>query len=369
MSDGEAFARDGIVVVTVTYRLGVFGFLDVAPLLGDSYKGSADNGLRDLLAALTWVKENIADFGGNPEQVTIAGESAGAKLTDILLGTPSAQALFHGAISESGGAERVASRAVADAVAEGFGAVFHAVSGQHSQAIAGAKGELLLAAQQRFLRDWPQHFPLRPEVDGRLLLTYPIESLRQGCARGKRLLIGTNREESAFFLGPKPEREPDARQLGNTSVSAFDRVEAQYSKLYPEMSVEELRIRSVTAEEYWIPSLRVAEAQCAFGPTWMYRLDYTDATGRYAGEAYHTEDLALVWDRLPPTATEKEKQLAQVVHQAWTAFLKGGAPGAAGLPMWPRYDTASRQTMLLDVRSRVESDPAGAERRLWQGTL
>ena len=369
MSRGGAFTQDGIVVVTVAYRLGVFGFLDMGPLLGSSYAGSADNGLHDLLAALKWVKENIADFGGDPERVTIAGESAGAKLTDILLGTPTAQKLFQSAISESGGAERVASHAAADSVAEGFGAAFQTLGGHETHAIGGAEAEVLIAAQQRFLKDWPEHFPLRPEVDGQLLTAFPIENLRQGCARGKRLLIGTNREESAFFLGPKPESDPDAEQLGNVSVSRFDKVAAQYAKLYPEMTVEERRVRSTTAEEYWIPSVRVAEAQCAYGPTWMYRLDYTRATGRFAGEAYHTEELGLVWNRLSATAPEEEKRLAGRVHEAWVAFLKGRVPAAEGLPVWPQYNVTSRQTMLLDAVSHVEGDPAGPERRLWQGTL
>jgi para-nitrobenzyl esterase len=105
--DGTEFAREGIVLITVGYRLGVFGFLDLESVLGATYAGSANNGLRDLIAALAWVRENVADFGGDPGRVTIGGESAGAKLTDILMGTPSASTLFHQMISESGGAERV----------------------------------------------------------------------------------------------------------------------------------------------------------------------------------------------------------------------------------------------------------------------
>lgn len=369
ISRGELFAREGVIVVTVAYRLGAFGFLELGPLLGKEYSGSANNGLRDLIAALTWVQRNIASFGGDPDRVTVGGESAGAKLTDILLGTPAARPLFQSAISESGGAERVCSRTDAEAVAEAFGAAFHDLTGEQASGISGASDLSLIAAQERFLAAWPRHFPLRPEIDDGLLTVFPIENIRAGSARHKRLLIGTNRDESAFFLGPDPVKEPDARDLGTLSVSAFDEVAAHYATLYPEMQAAQRRIRSVTAEEYWIPSVRVAEAQSTFGDTWMYRLDYTRDTGRFAGEAEHTEDLPLVWDKLPEQAPADEKQLAERVHAAWLAFIKGSAPAADGLPVWPRYNTASRSTMLLDVTSRVEDDPAGAERRLWDGVL
>ena len=118
--NGANFANAGIVCVTVAYRLGVFGFLDVSPLLGPDYAGSADNGLRDLLESLRWVRANIEAFGGDPAQVTIGGESAGAKLTGILMGMSEARDLFTGAVSESGGAERIWPQAEAEAVARGI---------------------------------------------------------------------------------------------------------------------------------------------------------------------------------------------------------------------------------------------------------
>lgn len=369
MSDGSVFARDGIVVVTIAYRLGVFGFLDVSPLLGASYSGSANNGLRDILAALQWVQNNIETFGGDPTRVTVGGESAGAKLTDILLGTPAAQPLFQSAISESGGAERVASHAAAETVAKGFGATLQTNTGEPANTVLHTPAEQLIAAQQSFVAAWPQHFPLRPEVDGSLLAAFPIENIRHGCARGKRLLIGTNRDESAFFLGPHPAQDPGANQLGNVSLQAFDAIAAEYSKLYPDMSAEQRRIRSVTAEEYWIPSVRVAEAQCAFGDTWMYRLDETPSSGRFAGEAPHTEDLPLVWDGPRTNASIEVKQLAERVHTAWVSFIQGKPPAASGLPSWPLYNAATRPTMILNTVSQVEDDPAGRERQLWQDAL
>ena len=130
--DGSEFARQGIISVTLPYRLGVLGFLDVSPLLGPEYAGSANNALRDLMTALEWIQKNISAFNGDPDRVTIGGESAGAKVTDILMGVPAAQPLFHQMISESGGAERVWSKTAAAAVSRGYGELWRKQSGQDS---------------------------------------------------------------------------------------------------------------------------------------------------------------------------------------------------------------------------------------------
>jgi para-nitrobenzyl esterase len=366
--DGTEFAKSGVVVVTVAYRLGVLGFMDMGPLLGSEYAGSGNNALRDLICALEWVKETIAAFGGDAKRVTLGGESAGAKLTDVLMGVPEAQGLFAQMISESGGAERVCGRANAEAVAKGFGAMW----GKETAALKTASAEELIAAQVKFVASWPQHFPLRPEVDGGLLRRLPVETIAAGSTRGKRLLIGTNREESAMFLGPHPAQDPSAGDLGNVSRTKFDAVFARYKALYPKMSEEQLRIRAVTAEEYWVPSVRVADAQVkGGGKAWMYRLDFAPTSGRYKGDAYHSEDLGLVWDK-PNNKIDNaaaEASLAKPVHAAWLAFIKGEAPGAAGLPVWPEYTSEARATMVLDVVSKVELRPMEAELRLWDGVL
>ncbi len=366
--DGAEFARAGIVVVTVAYRLGVLGFLEMGPLLGESYAGSANNALKDLMSALEWVKENVGAFGGDAARVTLGGESAGAKLTDILMGVPEAQGLFSGMISESGGAERLWTKSASDAVAKGFGQVW----GKEDAALKTAPPEELIAAQVKFMASWPQHFPLRCEVDGELVPKLPVETIAAGSTKGKRLLIGTNRDESALFVGPHPAHDATAADLGNVSLEAFEAVYARYRAVYTEMSEEQLRIRALTAEEYWVPSVRVADAHVKGGGTaWMYRLDFAPSSGRMAGMAFHSEDLGLVWDK-PNTLVENaaaEAALATQVHQAWVAFLKGDVPGAAGLPVWPQYTSETRETMVLNTKSVVEEKPQEAELRLWDGVL
>jgi para-nitrobenzyl esterase len=376
MFNGTGLAQAGIICVTVAYRLGVFGFLDLEPLLGAEYSGSANNGLRDLIAALSWVQENIAAFGGDPSNVTVGGQSAGAKLTDILLGVPSARPLFRQAISESGGAERVAVRANSLAVARGFGEEWRSRSGNEPSSLLKAPAALLIQAQQHFVEQWPLHFPLRAEIDGILLPRRPIETIAEsiavGSGLGKRLLIGTNREESASFLGPHPLRDPGSADLGNLPVARFAEVLRKYRAVYPQLTDEQLRIRAATAEEYWVPSTRVADAHVkGGGKAWMYRLDYAESSGLLRGYAHHSLELRLVWGR-PSEHVENaaaEAKLAQEMNRAWIAFLRGEVPASGGLPVWPEYRSDTRATMAFDTQSHVEEQPQEAELRLWDGVL
>ncbi len=371
--DGSGFAREGVVCVTVAYRLGVFGFVDLEPALGKAYAGSANNGLRDLVAALEWVRGNIAAFGGDPERVTVGGESAGAKLTDILLGVPEAKNLFQQAISESGGAERVWPHATALAIGAGFAEDWKKTGGS----LLSAAGDALLPVQRDFIDRWPQHFPMRPEMDGVFLTEMPVKGIARGLVKGKRLLIGTNQDESAAFVGPQPDHDASAAELGNLSQDTFAAVYAKYAALYPELTVEQRRIRALTAEEYWVPSVRLTEAQVAGGgAAWMYRMDFTETKGRLKDYAYHALDTGMVWDRphVHVGDDEQEAELAHRMHAAWVAFIKTGAPSAAGLPAWPQYDVKERATMILDDRgpgqqSRVERRPHEAELRVWDGVL
>ncbi len=370
--DGSEFARQGIVCVTIPYRLGVFGFLDLGPLLGPEYNGSANNGLRDLIAALEWIQHNIAAFGGDTARVTIGGESAGAKLTDTLMGTPSAQPLFHQMISESGGAERVWSEVDARLTARAYGRAWTTHTGKDLASLKTAPAGSLIAVQHDFLAAYPYHFPLRAEVDGQLLPRLPVATIAGGSSRGKRLLIGTNRDESATFIGPHPAIDPTAKDLGNLPVPKFDSVFEDYKELYPEMQDFQRRIRAVTAEEYWIPSIRVADAHVQGGGTaFMYRLDFTESSGRLSGFAYHAIDIPLVWEQAHEYAGNiaAEMALAKQVHLAWVAFIRGETPAAPGLPAWPEYTAANRPTMILDTTSRVENKPNAAELRLWDGVL
>ncbi len=369
--DGTMFAREGVICVTVGYRLGVLGFLDVEPMLGASYAGSANNGLRDVMAALAWVKEHVADFGGDPDRVTVGGESAGAKLTDTLMGVPAARPLFAQMISESGGCDRVWPQTSAQQVGAGFAEAWRDTSGQAAGALLTAPGPAILSAQERLLAGWPQHFPLRPAVDGQLIPELPLLAIAKGNSQGKGLLMGTNRDESALFVGPHPA-QLTAKNLGNMPLDRFEPVFAHYAEVYPNLSQEQRRIRALTAEEYWIPTLRVVEAHTqAGGKSWMYRLDFAEARGRLAGYAFHSLDVGLVWDKPHVNIgdDEQEAALAGMMHAAWLAFIRSGSPATPALPTWPPYTPGQRATMILEDHSHVEPRPQEAERQLWDGLL
>lgn len=369
--NGAGFAQAGIVVVTLAYRLGVFGFMDLEPLLGASYADSANNGTRDLITALHWVHENIAAFGGDPTQVTVGGESAGAKVAAALLAVPESAALFHSAISESGGGERVLTHAQATGVAENFAALWKQAA-ITPQDLLLAPAAALIDTQETLIGTSALHFPFRGQIGGALLPSRPVDMIAAGSSRGKRLLLGSNRDESALFLGPHPKPPIKASDLGNLGLDSVNSVLKQYAFVYPNMPSDQREIRAVTAEEYWIPSVRVAESHVQNkGDTWMYRLDFSSSGGRMEGEAYHSEDLGFVWDKLSAAERQNEqaKALATQMHTAWIAFIEGKTPSAEGLPAWPQFDLKTRSTMILDRTSRIENDPNAAERALWTGVM
>jgi para-nitrobenzyl esterase len=217
---------------------------------------------------------------------------------------------------------------------------------------------------------------LRAEIDGTFIPRLPIQTIASGSTRGKRLLIGTNREESAFFIGPHPAKDATANQLGNLSVARFEAVYQHYQDIYPQLNVEQRRIRAVTAEEYWVPSMRVAEAHVkGGGSAFVYEMEFTEASGKLEGDAYHSLEVGMVWDH-PHTQVanaEAEASLGKQMHAAWSGFIRGEAPSAPGLPAWPPYDEATRSTMIFGAGtgagSRVENAPQAAELKLWNGVL
>jgi para-nitrobenzyl esterase len=373
--EGSEFARQGIVLVTVAYRLGVFGFMDLEPLLGPTYADSGNNAMRDLVASIEWVHQNIASFGGDPSRVTVGGESAGAKATAALMAIPQAASLFQSAISESGGGERVLTLAQAAEVSHSFGDLWrtkHPSTSATFDDLLTASPDALVATQTALIATSNRHFPFRAEVGSTFLPKRPTDIIASGSSTGKRLLIGTNRDESAAFLGPHPATDPVGHDLGNLDLAAFNEVFARYKSIYPDLTDEQLRIRAVTAEEYWVPSVRLADAHARTGgATWMYRLDYTKPTGSMSGEAYHALDLSLVWDKLDniEQADPAAPPLSSLMHQAWVTFIQGNTPAAPTLPPWPEYHPDTRSTMIFAAQNHVEENPFDAELQLWNGVL
>ena len=372
--DGGAFARDGVVCVTLNYRLGVDGFalLDGA---------TPNRGLLDQVAALEWVQGNIAAFGGDPDRVTIAGESAGAMSVTTLLSMPRAEGLFVRAVAQSGAGQHCLSAATAKKVTEEL-ATRLGVS-PHAKALAEVPLETLLDAQSALISDIatnpnPQRWaeitvntlPFEPVIDGEVVVSMPLDAIRHSAGATADLLIGTNRDENRLFLVPTGAMDfidDGLLVLGAGMYGLPSSSVERYRAARPGQSPGEVLAAISTDWFFRIPALRVAEArQGAQGRTWAYEFTWPspELEGRLG--ACHALEIPFVFDNLSSSHSSAlnsggPQPLADTMHAAWVRFAADGDPG------WPVYDTARRATMRFDLTSEVIDDPDGDERSLWDG--
>jgi para-nitrobenzyl esterase len=352
--DASAYARRGVVVVTVGYRLGVLGMLHL-PGVADS-----NLSLRDQVAALEWVRDDVAAFGGDPDRVTLAGQSNGGRTVGTLLAVPATRGLVHRAIVQSG----TGVGAVVHTPAEGA-AVAAAVLSELDASpddLATLPVTRILEAQQRVSAASGTKVTYRVVVGDELLPSRPLDAVRP-----VRLLIGTTADEEDLFSWLQ---SGGAKLLGVGSTMldapAVGKAVAAYGELldWPE---DQVRNRALTAGDWWIPAIRFAEAQ---PEAWMYRLDWRIAPrGRGLGAA-HGLDLPLVFDDIRnrnwrflfagrPFPAERMQAVATEMFDAWVRFIATGDPG------WPRYTPADRVTRIFDDVSATVSDPDREQRLLW----
>lgn len=366
---GTSFARDGVVCVTVNYRLGAEGFLH----LGD---GVANLGLLDQIAALEWVRDNIAAFGGDPGRVTVAGQSAGAMSVVTLLAMPRARGLFRQAIAQSGAAAQTLTAETALGVAarladslgvaldrEAFGQVPPELLARAASALADEAQTAADAAA------WAR-LPFAPVVDGDTLPDHPLDALRKGAGSGVRLLTGWNRDDTRIGLVPTGMIDlVDQRTLPAIAgaLGAPDGLVERYRAARPGASSGDLLADITTDCFIRVPVIRVAEARLEAGEagTWLYRFDH-ESPG-FAGRlgAAHAVEIPYVFDLLDEKSghaligDEPSQAVADTAHGAWVRFVADGDPG------WPRYDLVHRSTALIGEKITVAGDPGGAERELW----
>ena len=209
-----------------------------------------------------------------------------------------------------------------------------------------------------------------------------------GASKKIRLLIGSNRDEALLFFPPAlvvaNAKDPNAdapiaaRELAQLNVSDMNLAAAAYKQTFPDQSPFARRLSLLTAEEYWIPTVRLADTHAAAGgATFMYRFDESASLGPFAGYVVHASELGYTWRNFTEPFLEmvygkspSVPPFAHTVHATWASFIKGGRPTHRDLPAWTPYDTTQRQTMVLkSTGARVEMDPAGVERKLWDGLL
>jgi len=382
--DGTNLARRGdIVVVTINYRLGALGFLQLGHL-DPAFAGSGANGIRDQVMALEWVRDNIDAFGGDPGNVTIFGESAGGMSVGTLLGTPAAAGLFHGAIAQSGATAHTHTPEAAEWVT---GAVLRALdlSPTSVDGLLAAPVDKLLAAQAtveagRSLAfaegEGPQVGALtfQPVVDGTVLPGPVLDAVAGGSAAGVPLVIGSTAEEWNLFhiraraTGGMSEEQLQRRVATLAGDRAGDVIDA-YRSGAAETGPDAVLCSIMTDHVFRIPAVRLAQAQLPHAPrVSMYRFDYASP----ALGACHAIDVPFAFDNLDRRGVdmllggldEKSHTLAGRTAQAWVTAARTGSPAHEDLD-WPAYDTGERLTCLLDREVAVESDPGAQRRALW----
>jgi para-nitrobenzyl esterase len=375
--DGVALARRGCVYVSVNYRLGALGCLDLSALSTKDVTLESNLFLRDIVLALRWVKDNIGAFGGDPDNVTVFGESAGAHAVAALLAAPDAKGLFAQAISESPASGMTRSSEVAAEFAARFATLLGVRKQDATHALMKASPAELVAAQNRLIddgvRDMLGAFPIGPVFGDDYLPLDPVEAMRQGKAHRVPLIVGTNAEEGRLFtrwLQLLPTTEPMIEaMLAEVEPAARERITGAYPD-YPERSA---CIRLGGDFAFSSAAWEIAEAHGRHAPAYLYRYDYAPRVLRWSGlGATHATELLAVFGvyrtklgalLTAPVDRRSALRVTNEVQRRWGAFSRTGNPGDD----WPVYTDADRAVMVFDRKSHLEFDPHPERRMAWEG--
>ncbi|ORW45635.1 carboxylesterase [Mycobacterium paraense] len=375
--DGAALARRGCVYVSVNYRLGALGCLDLSSLSTPEIPIDSNLYLRDLVLALQWIRDNIAEFGGDPAKVTIFGESAGAHITATLLAVPAAEGLFAQAISESPASGMVRSRETAAAFATRFARLLGARPQDAATALRRASAAQFVETQHRLIDQGMENrlgaFPIGPVFGDDVLPVDPVEAMRTGRAHRVPLIVGTNAEEGRLFtrfLRMLPTNESMIEELlADTEPAARERITAAYPDYPAPSACIQLGGDFAFSSAAW----QIAEAHGVHAPTYLYRYDYAPRTLRWSGlGATHATELLAVFDvyrtrfgALLTAAADRRAALrvSNHVQRRWRSFSRTGSPGDD----WPPYTPDDRAVMVFDRKSRIEFDPHPHRRMAWDG--
>jgi para-nitrobenzyl esterase len=379
--DGGPLAERGdVVVVSINYRLGALGYLYLGEHGGARWGAASNAGQLDQIAALRWVRDNIAAFGGDPAQVTIFGESAGSVAVATLLAMPDAQGLFGKAIAQSGTANRLGNTDTASATTAQY---------LRTLGIEDADPHKLRSvAVEALLRAQGPRGPLSPVVDGVTLPQRPISAVREGVARQIPLMVGTNRDEHKLYVPVTRPEIDDAElerqvreQLPRGAAARAADVIAVYRKSRAARGLpsshHDIADALSTASRFRIPATRLCEAQILHQPrTFLYQFDWESPARRGALGSCHGLEIPFVFGTLGATGDARftgsgpeAEQLSRNMMDAWLAFAKRGEPSHAGIGAWPAYELSQRQTMVFGRSSAAVSAPFEEERAVWDTLL
>jgi para-nitrobenzyl esterase len=359
--DGVNLAgKHDVVVITVNHRLNAFGYLYLADLGGAKYANSSNVGMLDIVAALQWVRDNVSNFGGDPANVTIFGQSGGGAKVSTLLAMPSAKGLFHRAVIESGVSLRGIPRDPATKNAEAFLAKVGLKPNQVDQLQTMPADRIVQAlGGGRF----------GAVVDGKTLPANPFDPTAPEISAHVPLLVGTTQTEVTFFAGQQLDPIDEAalrdrvKQTFHAGDADADKIIAAYKQVNPGISEIDIALESASDSFAWMNAITAAERKAALGqaPAYMYYFKWRSPVRDGKLKAMHCMEIPFVFDNpdagKPMTGSGEDRYaLASRISGAWVAFARSGNPSQKGLA-WPAYDTSRRATMILDNKCEVVDNP------------
>lgn len=359
--------EEDIVVVGVNHRLNIFGYTYLGGI-SDKYADSGNVGQLDLIAALEWVRDNIASFGGDPANVTIFGQSGGGAKVSTLLAMPRAAGLFHRAIVESGSMLQVSTQDEATQRAMTLLAAL-GLTAQQVDELQKLPAEKLMAASPRMGSPLAGHgLMAQPVVDGRSVPQQTWTPAAPRTAAGVSMIIGCCKDESATFaLGDQALFNLDAAGLREREVkagipeAAVDQLLALYRKDYPNDTPSDLYFRLSSDRTARWNVLNQADRKLAGGAGSVYVYNFAWDTPVFDGKlrAFHTSELPMIFRRVEyPESEELSRQMAG----AWAGFARNGNPNHAGLPNWAPYATSERANMIFDAgKTHLAINPSQEE--------
>jgi para-nitrobenzyl esterase len=403
--DGSNLARQyDVVVVANNHRLGLLGYLFLGDLAGEEYGTSGNQGILDIVAALKWVKENIEAFGGDPHNVMVFGESGGGAKTSCIYALPVAKDYFNKASIESGPGVHMTPRDMATETAKMVLSEL-GLSDRELSKLKDVPADRLVEVQAAVAKKAPGNLTLSggrkgmvvsrpggfgPVVDGRYLPNNPFDPSAPAVSRDKPLMVGTNKDEMAFFYWER--KAIDVFSLTDDGLkSRLDeelgadaaKILSTYRKSRPGASPADLYIAITTARAMWLGSIEIAEKKYEqkSAPVYMYMFTHESnlivpGTNHHLGAAHATE----IWYKFDNVDVEgpndptrpsligtdaDRKKTALNMSEMWATFARAGHPGAVGQPTWPAYTLQKRATMMIDAQCKIEEDPFGQERVLW----
>jgi para-nitrobenzyl esterase len=372
-TDGTRLAQKGVVLVSFNYRLGIYGFL-AHPALDQERPASGDFGLQDQIAALKWVRANIARFGGDPQNITLFGESAGAMSVGLLMTSPLASGLFQKAIAQSGAfwdSEHGSIKTHAEATARGR-ALADRVGHGSIEELRAIPTEVLGNQTAWNLKQDPVTDAFSPSIDGYVLHDSPARVFAQGRQADVPLLAGWNGAEAMIFMN---RSLPHMSAAGFRSAAAAffgqDRL-ADFSSVYPAdtdatatSSAEALNGDLIIADQVW--SCLQTDRRTGKASVFAYQFDYRSP---YSPAPFHSADINFVFGMLTPVKMlhggepePRDRELANQMMSYWVNFARTGNPNGPDLPAWPAYQNENPQVMLFDTVTQAAPESGTARFR------